>query len=265
MDKRKKSNAFGAILGVKIQAGFGYLENLETLEYVEVHPSSVVSFVEDLEKLKKLKVLGLSELTTETSRALCASTKKLNHLERLFLATSNEDDILDVEPLSSSPPPLLRALLLSGQLQKFPRWISDELWNLQTLCLCFSKLTEDPLKYLKDLPNLMMLELIQSYDGEKLQFEVGFQKLKDLNLSNLKGLKLVEMDEGTLPLLEILLLDSCSLMEEVPPSVQHLRNLKELTIRDKPAEFVVRIQPNGNGNAGLDYPKIQHVPIVQIK
>ncbi|PON88523.1 NB-ARC domain, LRR domain containing protein [Trema orientale] len=258
-DKTQRNSIHGTNLGVKIQEGFGYLEDLETLEYVEVYPSGLVSFIDDLEKLRKLKAFGVLKLTTETSRAICAITKKLNHLEHLYLATTNEDYILDVEPFSSSPPLLLQRLSLIGQLQKLPHWIS-ELWNLQALFLSFSKLTEDPLKYLKHLPNLMSLRLRQSYDGEQLHFEEGgFQKLKDLTLLKLKRLKVVKMDRGTLPLLKILNVDSCTLMEEIPAGIQHLRNLKELTIREMPTEFVVRIQPNG----GLDYLKIQHVPIVQ--
>ncbi|KAF4354420.1 hypothetical protein F8388_027354 [Cannabis sativa] len=253
------SSAHGTNLGVKIQEGFGYLENLETLEYVNVHPSGVVSFINDLEKLMKLKALGLLKLTTETSRAICAANaKNLNHLEHLYLATTNEDYILDVEPLSESPPLQLQRLNLIGQLKELPRWIS-ELWNLQALFLSFSKLTEDPLKYLKHLPNLTSLRLRKSYEGDQLHFEEGgFQKLKDLTLLKLKELKLVKMDKGTLSQLKTLNIGSCRLMEEIPAGIEHLRNLKELKIRDMAREFVVRIQPNG----GLDYPKIQHIPMV---
>ncbi|XP_062078314.1 disease resistance protein RPM1-like isoform X3 [Humulus lupulus] len=250
----------GTNLGVKIQEGFGYLENLETLEYVEVHPSGVVSFINDLEKLMKLKALGLLKLTTETSRAICAANaKNFNHLEHLYLATTNEDYILDVEPLSEYPPLQLQRLNLIGQLKELPRWIS-ELWNLQALVLSVSRLTEDPLKYLKHLPNLMSLRLRQSYEGDQLHFEEGgFQKLKDLSLVKLEELKLVKMDRGTLPLLKTLSIGSCTLMEEIPAGIQHLRNLKEFKIQDMAREFVVRMQPNG----GLDYPKIQHIPMVQ--
>ncbi|PON81281.1 LRR domain containing protein [Trema orientale] len=58
-------------IGVKIQEGFGYLENLETLENVEVH----LGFMKDLTNLSKLKALGVRLLTTETSRAICVTTE----------------------------------------------------------------------------------------------------------------------------------------------------------------------------------------------
>ncbi|PON92609.1 hypothetical protein TorRG33x02_117030, partial [Trema orientale] len=94
---KKVGNLFH--LRVKIQNGFGYLENLETLEDVEVHLDWVV-FAKELEKLSKLKRLGVSNLSEESTRAMIsAATKKLNHLEHLSLRTDDQDKILDVEPI----------------------------------------------------------------------------------------------------------------------------------------------------------------------
>ncbi|PON67086.1 NB-ARC domain, LRR domain containing protein [Parasponia andersonii] len=251
----------GGSLGVKIQEGFGYLENLETLENVEVHLGGV-TFMKELDKLSKLKSLGVTNLTKETSGTICVAVKKLNHLESLYLRTDNGDEILDIKPIASSPPPLMRILCLVGRLNEFPPWISY-LSNLQGLMLCFSKLIDDPLKYLKDLPNLLALRLISSsFDGEQLHFEEGgFLRLNDLKLVTLKGLKLVKIDTGALPLLKTLDIHSCPLLEEVPSGIQYLRNLKQLSISDMPREFVLRMQMNG----GPDYLKIQHVPAVHIK
>lgn len=103
---------------------------------------------------------------------------------------------------------------------------------------------------------------MDSYEGEQLHFEEGgFPKLNELWLESLKGLKLVKIDKGTLPLLKILIIESCPLLEEVPSGIQYLANLKKFTIWNMPREFVVRVQPN----EGPDYPKIQHIPVVEIK
>ncbi|PON62519.1 LRR domain containing protein [Parasponia andersonii] len=77
---KKVGNLFH--LRVKIQNGFRYLENLETLEDLEVHLDWVV-FAKEQEKLSKLTRLGVSNLSEESSRAISAAAKKLNHLEHL--------------------------------------------------------------------------------------------------------------------------------------------------------------------------------------
>ncbi|PON81280.1 LRR domain containing protein [Trema orientale] len=155
----------------------------------------------------------------------------------------------------------MRKLSLVGLLNKFPLWIS-ELSNLQGLVLSLSKLADDSLKYLEDLPNLMDLRLFDSYDGEKLHFGKGcLPKLKELWLGDLKGLNLVKIDTEALPLLKVLDIYYCPLLKEVPAGIQLVRNLKRLAVSNMPREFLARMQANG----GLDYPKIQHVPIVHIK
>ncbi|PON67089.1 LRR domain containing protein [Parasponia andersonii] len=113
---------------VKIQEGFGLLVHL--------------GFTKDQTNLSKLKALGVRILTTETSRAICAVIRELNHLEYLSLGIDNSDEILDVESISTSPPRLMRKLSLVGRINKFPHWIS-ELSNLQGLVLSLSKLADD--------------------------------------------------------------------------------------------------------------------------
>ncbi|XP_062081002.1 disease resistance protein RPM1-like [Humulus lupulus] len=267
IDQTKISDVFGAVHGVKMQQGFGCLENLETLRHMKLHPSDdIANVTKEIEKLRKLKSLGVTNLTTPTARAICESTLlKLNQLEHLDLTTAIEHDelVLDIGLHSSSalPFPLLSKLRLVGGLRKFPPWIS-KLWNLETLYLGFSKLDDDPLEYLKELPNLTTLRLNQAYNGQQLHFEDGFfRKLKELWLSDLKRLKVVKIDKGTLPLLKILDLVSCPLLEEVPSGVQHLKNLKHFTISAMPGEFVAGIMQQ---NGGIDYPKIHHVPTVRI-
>jgi disease resistance protein RPM1 len=77
------------------------------------------------------------------------------------------------------------------------------------------------------LPNLINFTLRQGYDGEWLHFEEGgFQKPKKLTLKKLDRLKMVEIDKGSLPILEQLEIGPCPQIKEVPSGIQHLKSLK---------------------------------------
>lgn len=84
-------------------------------------------------------------------KALCASIEKMNHLDILQLSSISTDEILDLECISS--PHFLRYLYLRGPSHKLLEWIS-ELHNLSELRLWYSKLHNDPLRFLHSLPNL---------------------------------------------------------------------------------------------------------------
>ncbi|XP_060973022.1 disease resistance protein RPM1 [Cannabis sativa] len=252
----------GDLFGVKIQEGFGNLENLEELKVVELH-QDVVGFTKELENLSKLKSLGVTNVTKESSRAVCGVVaKKLSHLKYLNLDTNDAEEFLDLEPISSSPPPLLEVLQLSGLLNKFPHWVSH-LTNLEAFILYGSKSTVNPLKYLKDLPNLISLRLRDnSYEGDQLHFEEGcFPKLNELHLICLPNLKLMKIDRGALPLLTTLYINSCPLMEGLPSGIQYLPKLKEFISRSMSMDFMDQMKPS----EGPDYSKIQHLPILNIK
>lgn len=242
--------------GVRVCEGIGRLEDLQTLLGVEAYPGRV-GLVEELQKLTRLKCLDILKVTAKMEKALGLSVEKMNHLEDLYLTSINEDEVLDLRYISS-PPPLLRYLLLNCRLQQLPNWIS-ELRNLHGLELNFSRLMDDPLKCLKGLPNLAFLRMYQAYEGEDLHFEEGgFQKLQQLKLFKLERLKMVKIDKGALPLLEELHFGPFPQMQVMPSDVQHLANLKYIEILDMPKKFVVDLQPDG----GADYWKIQHVPSV---
>ena len=121
-------------------------------------------------------------------------------------------------------------------------------------------LSSEPLRFLKSLSNLAYLNMYRTYQGEELHFEEGgFQRLKQLLLEELEGLKVLNIDKGALPLLENLELKSLQQMKEVP-NFQHLTNLKSLTISNMPEEFEVGLEQD----VGPHYWKIQHVPFLTI-
>jgi len=112
------------------------------------------------------------------------------------------------------------------------------------------------------LPNLVTLSLNHAYDGEHLHFEEGgFRKLKRLTLKQLKELKIVEIDKGSLPNLEQLEIGPCPQMKELPSGIQHLGRLKIIDFYEMQGEFVLRMQPNG----GEDYWKVKKVTTIRLK
>lgn len=241
--------------GVRIPEGIGRLEDLQTLTRVEAYHGRDVGLAEELQKLTNLRSLSIIQVTAEMGKALGESIEKMNCLEQLTL--TSEHEVLDLRWISSPPP--LHWLQLNCRLQQLPDWI-PKLSHLQVLDLKFSRLTDEPLKYLKGLPNLVFLRLHQTFDGEELHFEEGgFRKLKDLRLIKLEGLKAVKIDNGALPLLEKFEFGPSPLMKEMSFDFQYLPSLKALEIFNLPREFVLSLQPDG----GPHYWKIQHIPSVK--
>ncbi|XP_028054785.1 disease resistance protein RPM1-like isoform X2 [Camellia sinensis] len=248
------------IVGVKIHGGIGGLEELQSLWYVRTNHG----LIKELENLRQPRKLGITKLRRKHGRALCTAIEKMKYLKRLSVRASSDDEILDVQYISS-PPKYLQCLVLVGRLEKLPDW-NLKLQNLVTLRLLGSSLTKnDPLKALQVLPSLVCLALVDAYDGEQLYFEVGrFQKLKRLTLVGFKGLNSVIIEEGALPLLEDLLIEPSPQLKEVPSGIHHLRNLKFLGFVGMPEEFIDRMKPKPKPNQGKDYWIVEHIPRVEL-
>ncbi|THF94782.1 hypothetical protein TEA_007170 [Camellia sinensis var. sinensis] len=228
------------VVGVKIQGGIGCLEELQSLWFVETNHDDGLSLIKELEKLRQLRKLGITNLEREHGRALCAAIEKMKYLKRLSVRASSDDEILDLQYISSSSPPqYLQCLCLTGRLEKLPDWI-PKLQNLVGLSLTGSGLTKnDPTKALHVLPSLVRLVLSDAYDGEQLYFE-----------------------EGALPLLEDLMIGPSPQLKEVPSGIYHLRNLKTLEFVGMPEELIDRMEPKPN--QGKNYWIVEHIPRVEL-
>lgn len=144
-------------------------------------------------------------------------------------------------------------------MEKFPDWISS-LDSLVKLVLKWSKLSEDPLLSLQYLPNLVHLEFVQVYNGEILCFQAkGFQRLKFLGLNKLDRLRMIIVEQGAMPSLEKMIVQSCKSLRRVPSGIEHLSTLKVLEFFNMPKELVMTLHPNGEDG---DYLKVAHVPDV---
>ncbi|KAL7211219.1 hypothetical protein ACSBR2_014154 [Camellia fascicularis] len=138
----------------------------------------------------------------------------------------------------------------------------SRLLNVLDLAGC-NKLRDDPLQSLQELPNLAQLMLEQTYKEEGLCFKAGgFQRLKDLFLSKLKGLRWVRVEKGAMSHLEILEIKNSELMEEVPSGIEHLTNLQTFELGDMSKKLISKLDREVQDR---DYWKIAHIPQVRIR
>ncbi|XP_023874667.1 disease resistance protein RPM1-like [Quercus suber] len=245
--------------GVKIQNGVGYLIELQKLYHMDLNHGGF-DLIEELGKLRQLRKLGVKNLSKEAAKALCASIEMMNHLQSLDIASISEDEIIDLQSISL-PPRYLQHLYIRGPLEKFPDWI-PKLQHLVRLWIFWSRLNDDPLNALQNVPNLLELKISEkAYNGEQLHLKIGgFPKLKKLSLLHLNVLNSLMIDEGALPLLEILSIGLCLELKVVPSGIYHLRSLKELRFHDMPQKFEESLDPK----QGQRYWIVEHVPIVYL-
>ncbi|KAK8634134.1 hypothetical protein V6N13_014963 [Hibiscus sabdariffa] len=243
--------------GLRINGNvIGSLESLEKLYFLDFQLNNGEHFGRELRRLKRLRKLGITKLKSEYGEALCGAIKQMHHLHALHISAVKEDEILELE--SMSPPMSLHRLRLHGRLMTLPGWIS-ELENLVKICLHWSGISDDSLKILGDLPNLLEVWLHEGYDGVELHFEQGkFKKLKFLALRCLYKLEKLVIDRGSLPCLENLLMGPSPLLQEVPNTICNLKCLRTLVFQEMPKEFVKRILPS----EGPDYWKVEEIPNV---
>lgn len=228
----------GVGYGIQLNDGIGDIVSLQTLREVEADHGGV-ELITDLERLKKLKMLGLTNVKQEYTEAVCSSINEMQHLEKLYIAAINRHEVIDFLNFDVSLP-RLQKLRLVGKLERFPYWIR-ELQNLVKLSLSYSMLTHDhdPLKSLKDLPNLLYLSILFcAYEGEHLHFQdEGFKSLKQLVLRRLYNLKSIKIGKGALSSLEKFKLVNIQQLMEVPSGVYNLPRLKVCHIINMTDEF----------------------------
>ncbi|KAJ7943898.1 Disease resistance protein [Quillaja saponaria] len=248
---------FDSKYGFKVSPQIGGMQCLQKLCFIEADQVGHVMMIE-LGKLTQLRRLGIRKLRKEDGAALCSSIEKLTNLRSLSITSIEEDEVIDIQNISS-PPQFLQRLYLCGRLEKLPQWIRS-LKNLVRVHLKWSKLEEEPLEYLQGLPNLVYLELLQVYVGETLCFKAkGFPSLKLLGLDDLDGLKSMIIEEGAMPGLKKLIIQRCGSLTKVPSGIEHLSKLKTIEFFDMPHELIMSLRTNGEGE---DYWRVAHVPVV---
>ncbi|KAF8027911.1 hypothetical protein BT93_E0744 [Corymbia citriodora subsp. variegata] len=226
--------------GFKAPRGIGALQSLQKLCYIEA---------DDKSGGKK-----------EDGRDLCLSISKLTRLRAIFVASVDGDEVIDLQHLSS-PPPFLERIYLRGRLGALPHWLPS-LSSLMKLNLRCSRLKNDPLVSLQNLPNLVHLELLQVYKGSSLFFEAeSFKKLKTLGLDHFDELRCIEVEKGAMPCLEKFIIQHCKLLEKLPSGIEYQKKLKVLKIFDMPDELVKKLVQGGQND---DCQKVANRRILRI-
>ncbi|XP_037416157.1 disease resistance protein Pik-2-like [Triticum dicoccoides] len=192
--------------GVEVARGIWKLKALHTLRVVDISVGKAA--LEDIEKLTRLRKLGLTGISKRNSQELCSAIACLSSLESLSLRSHGETCLSGCLDGLSSPPENLQSLKLIGNLVKLPEWIQD-LKNLMKLKLEGSRISDQDaaIQVLGSLPNLAILRLLYSFDGEEVRFSFrreAFPSLKVLELNCIGNLKSVGFEEGAAPKLELL-------------------------------------------------------------
>ncbi|XP_073142670.1 disease resistance protein RPM1-like isoform X4 [Henckelia pumila] len=213
-----------------------YLTSLQTLYWIDADETDGIKIVGEVGKLTQLRRLGITKLRREDGRDLCSSLVKLTNLRWLYISGINEAEV---------------------HLEKFPGWLCW-LHGLTAVQLWWSRLIEDPLQHLEDLPKLVCLQMgMFAYEGEELIFKGGkFKKLERLSLLKLRGLKSVRVEKDCMPHLKRLDLEECEEMEELPEGIEHLSNLEHVSIAIMSEKFKRRLSEQEW--------KLAHVPRVEV-
>ncbi|XP_031270452.1 disease resistance protein RPM1-like [Pistacia vera] len=237
---------------VKIPEGVGSLMELQKLFLVEVNFKEL----KELTKLRNLRKLGIRVTNgNETDPYACIGN--LEKLVCLSIEVTSREEILDIESMTS-PPVGLERLYLKGNMKKLPDWIF-KLEYIVRIGLELSGLTDDPLKVLQTLPNLLELMLWDTCHDEQLHFkEDWFPKLKILDLIDLKGVESMIIDKGAMPNLEDLRIGPCPRLKEIPIGIEHLRNLRILVFRRMLKEIYYMIKD------GKWKEVTQHIPEIRV-
>ncbi|KAG4920819.1 hypothetical protein JHK82_049760 [Glycine max] len=254
----------GVGYGLQMENGIGDLESLQTLREVETNHGGEEVFKE-LERLTQVRVLGLTNVQQGFRNVLYSLINKLQHMEKLYIAAIDEHEVIDLNFIVSElvlQNSQLQKVRLVGRLNGFPNWVA-KLQNLVMLSLSHSKLTDDPLGLLKDLPNLLCLSILYcAYEGSCLHFpNGGFPKLEQIIIRRLYKLNSIRIENGALPSLKKLKLVSISQLTEVPSGVCSLPKLEVFHAINMSNEFEENFHSNRGQRAQWI---IEQVPFVSI-
>ncbi|QHN88855.1 hypothetical protein HN51_017310 [Arachis hypogaea] len=202
---------------VKLKRGVANLTALQKLAWVDAS-----DVVEELKNLKQLRSLKIENVVRKDGMWLCNAIESMTNLCSLLII-AKDNEIIELESLTSPPPHLERLYLFGGYPEKkVPDWVF-RLENLIKLELVRFKFTQDQLCFVGcHLPELMRL-YVQSFEGDELNIQKGwFRKLQSLELGG-PILKTIRIDEGSLPCLQHLALPVGTLKSKTVQVPGHVR------------------------------------------
>nr|XP_023880003.1 disease resistance protein RPM1-like [Quercus suber] len=239
-------NDFRHFTGMQIPPNIGRLKNLQSIGIVEANGD----FIRQIHSMVQLTSIGINNVKETDEKDLCVSIENMRHLRALTIMVTNEEETLRMDALSF-PPPNLQKLYLTGKLEKVPHWFCS-LQSLTDLQLRWLRLDEDLLPHIATLPNLGHLLLVNAYVGKKLCFNTSFLKLTSLVIRNSPQLNEIIIENGVMPNLKSLFIDSCMELKKVPKGIEFLQNLQLLNLKSISRELK-------NSIDNVDFPKVQHI------
>ncbi|KAL3533899.1 hypothetical protein ACH5RR_007420 [Cinchona calisaya] len=245
--------------------GLNKLEILENFYVPTCH-------TKDIFKLKNLRVLSATVLLdTADPTEIIGYISNSNHLGRTYVTIFVKGDsaatTITAEKISTAVAQCfsccnLHMLKIKGPIGKLPKYEAHFGPSLTVLTLWDSNLMEDPMETLEMLPNLRKLYLsFDSFVGKEIRCTaLGFRRLRFLELRSLYNLEKWWIDEGAMPSLLLLTIDSCKRLEMIPNGLKFVTTLQELEIIEMPKTFTDRIRQEG-----ADFDKISHIPSLLIR
>ncbi|XP_059599005.1 probable disease resistance RPP8-like protein 4 [Vitis vinifera] len=190
---------------------------------------------EGLGKLTELRELTVAwtEIAQTKNQGFSESVKKLTALQSLCLCPTVERvNMPHLMPFSDHT--YLYHLNLRGRLERFPDEIEFYPPNLISLELQCWNIEQDPMVTLGKLPNLRFLILFHCSSMVKKMVctSGGFQQLETLQLWNFKELKELIVEEGAMPDLKDLVIDTCPKMKRLSHGLLQRKNLQHLKLYD---------------------------------
>ncbi|PRQ58317.1 putative P-loop containing nucleoside triphosphate hydrolase, leucine-rich repeat domain, L [Rosa chinensis] len=231
--------------------------NLQTLVNVECENCDFNALVE-LYNLRKLSIQDWADVKNwkKLEEFLKSrSSPTFHHLRSLSLRLYGHDSLTDLSGFRF----IYKLRLVGTSIKELPENLLS-FPNLITIKLVETQLKGDQIEILEKLPHLRVLYLrgrvFSSLPSNTLVCSNrGFPNLEFLSLGNLHELKKWRVEEGAMPRLRRLCIDTCEKLRAVPDGLQYVATLKELTVKCMPSKFCSRL-----GEDGEDFHKIKHVP-----
>ncbi|BAT10484.1 disease resistance protein RPM1 [Oryza sativa Japonica Group] len=231
--------------GVRIHKGLEKLNELQTLQGLEVQDEVSLRRLGELRQMRSIRIWGVKESYCES---LCESLQQMEFLSFLSVNASGKEEVLKLDGLNPLPPNLrklnLRGILAeAGMLLGSPAAGDQNNHSLYSVHLSWSQLIEDPLPSLSRWSSLTDLMLTRAYVGEQFVFHQGwFPNLKELVLRDMPDLKRLEIHDGAMTSLQDLTLVNLSGLTEVPSGIELLSTLKNLGFWEITQDFLAALR-----------------------
>ncbi|PPD72844.1 hypothetical protein GOBAR_DD30246 [Gossypium barbadense] len=238
-------------------------KNIETLKFIVVDEKAVENNA--VLWWTNIQSLGIAFIRAEYMKPTLILLAKLQRLRSVCLSFSDVSH-LDFEPLSQYY--YLSKLTLRGRIEDEPHPNGHVLKylpsNIVKLTLVFCKLRQDPMAVLEKLCHLRILHLLEAYIGSKMVCSAnGFPKLDYLLMSWLLKLEEWEIEEGAMPCLRDLKLQSLNSLRMLPEGLRYITTLQELNLMQMSSPLEERVKVI-DGREGRDFYKVRHIPSIHI-